>query len=301
MRYRSTHTALACLLLVVAGACSQSAEPPAPAPVAPSITVPAPAAPSVPSVPALKPRLYAALGDSYAAGGGLVPVEAGSGACRRSPSAYPRVLADQEGSTLDFAACSGATVDDLTVAGGQLASVDPASDLVTVTVGGNDAGFATVVGACAVDIEPCAGLDAGVEADLAQLGPNLNRLYRAIKDRAPRARLVVVGYPQVVPDPAKVDLDTCPAVGTPLPGRRITADDARWLREKGSRLNEVVSGAARATGATYVDVAGAFAGHEACTASPWLTGVVLTDLRGSFHPTVTGQAELARLVTRALA
>jgi hypothetical protein len=44
-----------------------------------------------------------------------------------------------------------------------------------------------------------------------------------------------------------------------------------------------------------------FAGHEACSADPWLTGVIITSLRASFHPTAAGQAELARLVVGALA
>ena len=65
-------------------------------------------------------------------------------------------------------------------------------------------------------------------------------------------------------------------------------------------MSTVIGDAAKAAGATYVDVAADFAGHEACSADPWLTGVVLTDLQGSFHPTAAGQAELARLVVRAL-
>jgi len=184
---------------------------------------------------------------------------------------------------------------------GQLASVDPASDLVTVTVGGNDVGFASVVGECVAGADPCSHLDADVEAALGRLGPTLEAAYRQIRARAPSARVLVVGYPQVVADPAKVDLGSCPAVGTILPTRRITADDARWLRQKGDRLSEVIGRAAKAAGASYVDVSSDFAGHEACAPDSWLTGVVLNDLKSSFHPTVAGQAELARLVTRALA
>ncbi len=271
--------ALGTALLILAAACSSSA------------TKPPPTEP-------FNLRIYAALGDSYAAGEGLAPFEADSGPCHRSPSAYPRVIAAQEGPTLGFAACTGATAADLA---GQLASVDPQSDLVTITVGGNDAGFATVVGDCLIATEPCSRLDAQVEASLGRLRPILAAVYGRVKARAPNARLVVVGYPQVVADPSKVDLDACPAVATPLPGRRITADDARWLREKGDRLSEVIRAATKATGGSYVDVAADFAGHEACAADPWLTGVVLVDLKASFHPTVAGQAELARLVTRALA
>jgi len=243
------------------------------------------------------PRIYAAVGDSYAAGEGLPPFEADSGRCHRSPSAYPRVVAAQEDSTLGFTACTGATVADLN---GQLQSVGPATDLITITVGGNDAGFATVVGDCLIATEPCSRLDAQVETALTQLAPALEAAYGRVKARAPKARLLVVGYPQVVADPSKVDIDGCPAVATPLPGRRITADDARWLRQKGDRLTEMIRTAAKAAGGSYVDVAGDFAGHEACSTEPWLTGVVLVDLKASFHPTVAGQAELARLVTAAL-
>ncbi|HEX3623481.1 MAG TPA: SGNH/GDSL hydrolase family protein [Acidimicrobiales bacterium] len=249
----------------------------------------------------LKPRIYAALGDSYAAGEGLAPFEADSGNCHRSPQAHPRLVAAQEGSTLDFAPCTGATVDAVVRAGGQLASVDPRSDLVTVTVGGNDLGFAEVIGDCVIDADPCSHLDAQVEASLAKLGPALEAAYRQIKARAPGARLLVVGYPQVVADPAKVAYDACSAVNSPIPGRRVGADDAVWLRQKGAQLSDVIQGAAKAAGASYVDVAGDFAGHEACSADPWLTGVVLTNLLASFHPTAAGQAELARLVIRALA
>ena len=246
------------------------------------------------------PRNYAALGDSYASGEGLPPFEPGSGDCDRSPAAYPRLVAGQEGSARNFAPCAGAVVAD-GGGGGQLATVDPNADLVTVTVGGNDLEFARVVADCLVGAQPCSTDDAEVEAALNRLGPALEDAYRQIKARAPRARLVVVGYPQLVADPAKVDLNTCPSLASPLPGRRIDAADGRWLREKGARLSTVIAGAARAVGASYVDVSADFAGHEACSADPWLTGIILSGLRASFHPTAAGQAELARLVVGALA
>lgn len=273
---------LAAVVLVVAAGCSSSSR---------SSSSPALHRP-------FRPTIYAALGDSYAAGEGLPPFEAGSGACHRSPSAYPRLVAAAAGATLGFLACSEAAVADVV---GQVASVDPAADLVTVMVGGNDVGFASVLGACVLDAVPCARLDAQVESDLGRLGPALEGAYRAIRARAPHARLLVVGYPQVVADPATVNVDACPAVAAPVPGRRITADDARWLRDKGARLSAVVSAAAKAAGATYVDVARDFGGHEVCTADPWVSGVMLVNLTASFHPTVAGQAELARLVTQALA
>jgi hypothetical protein len=207
-------------------------------------------------------------------------------------------VAAQEGPTLAFPACTGATTAE--VLGSQLASVTAGTDLVTVTVGGNDAGFASVVGECLIGADPCSTIDSRVEAALTALGPTLESTYRQVRARAPNATLVVVGYPQVVGDPAKVDVDACPTVATPLPGLRVTAVEARWLREKGAHLSDVVARSARAVGARYVDAQAAFAGHEACTADPWLSGVVLGDVRASFHPTARGQAELAALVGRAL-
>lgn len=245
-------------------------------------------------------RRYSAVGDSYASGEGLSPFEADSGRCHRSPRSYPGVVAGQEHAVLSFVACTGATVPDVVGPGGQIGSVDPDADLVTVTIGGNDAGFAIVVGDCVAGPVPCARLDGEINANLAKLEPTLEAAYRQLRQRAPHARLVVVGYPQVVADPATVDLDTCKAVGTPVVDRRITGDDARWMRDKGAQLSGVIAKAAQAAGARYVDVAAAFAGHEACSAQPWLSGFLLTDLEASFHPTATGQAELAKLVTRAV-
>jgi len=272
---------VACVLLLAA-ACSSTG----------------PATTQSPPTEPFRPRIYAALGDSYAAGEGLAPFEADSGPCHRSASAYPRLLAAQQGSSLDFTPCTGATIADLDA---QLASVDPLSDLVTVTIGGNDVGFAAVVGDCVIGAEACSRLEPEVTASLGRLGPALESAYGRIRARAPKARLVVVGYPQVVAEPATAGFDSCAAVATPLPNRRITGDDARWLRVQGAKLSEVIRLAATTAGATYVDVQRKFAGHEACTAAPWLSGVVLGDLRASFHPTQTGQAELAGLVARALA
>jgi len=245
-------------------------------------------------------RRYSAVGDSYASGEGLFPFEADASRCHRSAQGYPRLVANREHGLLTFAACTGATLSDVVGPGGQVDTVDPEADLLTVTIGGNDAGFATVVGDCVAGPLPCSRLDAEINANLARLGPALEAAYRQLHQRAPKARLVVVGYPQVVADPAVVNVDTCKAVSTPVEERRVTSDDARWMREKGAQLSAVVGKAAKAAGARYVDVAAAFAGHEACSAKPWLSGFLLTDIVASFHPTAAGQVELARLVTQAI-
>src|SRR5436190_1411556 len=102
MPYRTTHTrrraaVLACLV-VLSGACSSSSDRPAPAaPSLPAVSA-LPSAATVASLRPLVPTRYAAVGDSYAAGEGLIPFEPDSGPCHRSASAYPRLVAAQQSS-----------------------------------------------------------------------------------------------------------------------------------------------------------------------------------------------------------
>ena len=101
----------------------------------------------------------------------------------------------------------------------------------------------------------------------------------------------MVGYPHLVavPDPSR---------GPVCAG--LTLDEARWVREKGEDLARVVRTTAEAAGARYLDAASRFAGHEACTADPWMAGVTLP-VEGSFHPNAAGHQQLASLVEAAVA
>jgi lysophospholipase L1-like esterase len=99
--------------------------------------------------------------------------------------------------------------------------------------------------------------------------------------------VIVVGYPQLVVDPGEATTGSCAG---------MTLDENRWVRQQGDALNAVIRTAAVATGAVFVDAAGPFSGHEACTAQPWMEGVNLTDVASSFHPNAAGQEQLARLV-----
>jgi lysophospholipase L1-like esterase len=152
-------------------------------------------------------------------------------------------------------------------------------------------GFADVMADCVINDQPCTRLDAQVDAALAALAPRLAEIDTQIRQRAPHATLIVVGYPQLVIDPAKSSFPTCAG---------ITPDESRWVRQKGDQLNAAIRQAAQATGARYVDAATPFAGHEACSAQPWMVGVDLTNIVASFHPNALGQQELAKLVEAAL-
>src|SRR5262245_39089615 len=90
---------------------------------------------------------YTALGDSYSSGVGSRSYYSDSGACYRSPLAYPVRTAARLGATLTLAACSGARVAD--VQNNQLGSLNAGTTHVTVSVGGNDAGFVSVITQCA--------------------------------------------------------------------------------------------------------------------------------------------------------
>jgi lysophospholipase L1-like esterase len=93
---------------------------------------------------------YVALGDSYSSGTGTRDYSLNSG-CQRGPYAYPALIkADRPGTNLTFVACSGATTGD--VLANQVPSLNASTNVVTITIGGNDAGFSSVITACAAPL-----------------------------------------------------------------------------------------------------------------------------------------------------
>lgn len=158
------------------------------APAAAAVLVAAPAR-------AADPTDYAALGDSYSSGVGTV---AASGTCARSPQGYPQLWVDTHAvSSFAFVACSGATTDD--VLANQLDALNGGTDLVTISIGGNDAGFASTILTCKFGSDSDC-LTALGRADTyidTVLPGKLDRTYAAISGRAPNARVVVLGYPHL--------------------------------------------------------------------------------------------------------
>ena len=112
---------------------------------------------------------YVALGDSYSSGVGTRSYIDDGTSCQRSTLAYPSLLAAQRGYALDFRACSGATVADVT--NSQLGALNSGTSFVTISVGGNDAGFADVLTECALPgwASDCDGAIDGAQADHQQL------------------------------------------------------------------------------------------------------------------------------------
>ncbi|HTX60662.1 MAG TPA: GDSL-type esterase/lipase family protein, partial [Verrucomicrobiae bacterium] len=96
---------------------------------------------------------YVALGDSYSAGVGTRVFYEESGECDRSPDAYPPKIASKHSYTLNFEACSGAKTGE--VIEKQLGKLTSSTALVTITIGGNDAGFSNVMLNCALYYFTC--------------------------------------------------------------------------------------------------------------------------------------------------
>jgi lysophospholipase L1-like esterase len=244
-------------------------------------------------------RPLAALGDSYSSGEGAPPFDPAADGCDRGPLAWPlRVAAalDRPGALL---ACSGATTKDVLqpfkgqpAQVAELAALRPRPRIVTITIGGNDVGFGPVLSACVAD-DCQASIRTSVVTTLTVLPGRLAQTYRAIHRAAPGARLVVVGYPRLVPA-TDAAVTGCPWLSS---GERAA------LTRGGDRLDAVIAVEARRARATFVDVRPAFAGHELCSAQPWLVPIGFPDVPPSSyaHPSPAGQLAIAARVTAVLA
>jgi hypothetical protein len=221
---------------------------------------------------------YVALGDSYSAGLGAGDYLPTGTDCRRSGRAYPVLWASaHKVTTFAFAACNHARTSD--VLSGQLGTLGAGTRLVTLTVGGSDAGFVGVMTTCALGgTSRCLSAVAGARATMDRsLGDSLDRLYSAIRNRAPAARVVVLGYPHLY------HLRGVCEIGL--------QDSARAAINDGvDHLDAVIARRAAAHGFTFADVRAAFAGHEICSRSPWLHSVDVLAPTESYHPTAPGQS-----------
>ncbi|MPZ79841.1 MAG: SGNH/GDSL hydrolase family protein [Actinophytocola sp.] len=219
---------------------------------------------------------YVALGDSYSSGVGSRTYYADSGSCYRSPKAYPVLVAQRIGAPLTFAACSGARVPDVL---NQLGGLSSATAFVTVSVGGNDAGFADVITKCAYPWPwTCWGdIDAANNYIRNTLPGSLDNLYNQIRSRAPGAQVAVVGYPRLF------NGEECNF------GARISSGEQAELNRTADLLATTIAGRAAAHGFGFVDVRSAFTGHAVCDDVEWLNG--LSDpILESYHPNATGQS-----------
>lgn len=233
-------------------------------------------------------KTYVALGDSYSAGVGTGSPE---NECFQSKEGYPALIAGATGWKLDYRACSGA---DVAKVAGQVTQMATHAEIVTVTAGGNDAGFATILGACATgDDAVCAATIQQFDRTVLRgtLPGALKGLYRSVQRTAPRAKLLVVGYPRL--------FDGKDCLGAPGGPFYISEREQAMLNAYTDRLNRVIEQRARASGAHFVDATRTFSGHGVCSSTPYITGLGTSQLE-IFHPNDAGNIAYARLIARHL-
>ncbi|MDT0308700.1 SGNH/GDSL hydrolase family protein [Streptomyces sp. DSM 44917] len=232
----------------------------------------------LPSPAAAASGAYVALGDSYAAGVGAGDYDPASGDCRRSAVAHPALWAEaHDPASFEFTACSGARTQD--VLASQLGPLDRETALVSVTAGGNDAGFADTIQTCVLrGTDAClTALAAADEYIRAALPAALDALYAEIVERAPNAEVAVLGYPHLY------ELDGGCLLG-------ISEESRAVINATADLLNETIAKRAADHGFAFGDVRPAFDGHEICSSDEWLHSVTLP-VGDSYHPTAEGQAE----------
>lgn len=217
---------------------------------------------------------YVALGDSYSSGTGTRDYY--DSGCQRSTYSYPALLAERIGATVDLQACSGATVADVTA--NQLGALNAETDYVTITVGGNDAGFTDVMFECAQPewSSDCDGAVDGAQAYIRDTLPgSLDGLYSEIAARAPNATVVVGDYPRLFMG------EDCNA------GTWFSPQEQQRLNETADQLATAIGTAASAHGFGFADVRDAFVGHAVCDAEAWINGLS-NPVGESYHPNRDG-------------
>ncbi|MEV1048823.1 SGNH/GDSL hydrolase family protein [Streptomyces sp. NPDC049916] len=219
---------------------------------------------------------YVALGDSYSSGVGAGSYDGSS--CKRSSRAYPALWAAANSpASFHFTACSGARTDDVT--SGQLGPLNASTDLVSVSVGGNDAGFADVMTTCVLQSEAtCLNRIATARAYVDSTLPGrLDSVYAAIRTKAPAAQVVVLGYPRFYQ-----------LSGSCVAG--LSERERAAINGASDHLNAATAKRAADHGFTFGDVRAAFTGHEICSGDSWLHSVNWLNIGESYHPTVAGQS-----------
>jgi lysophospholipase L1-like esterase len=230
---------------------------------------------------------YVALGDSYSSGVGTRVFYEEAGECERSPDAFGPKIAAAKGYALSFQACSGAKTTE--VIAKQLGTLSSSTSLVTITIGGNDAGFSNVIINCALFYFTCGSAISEANAFIrGKLPALLETTYKDIRAKAASAKVLVLGYPKLFTKEGK----TCNV-------NFLTSGNEKKMNESAELLDSVIRGRTEAAGFSFVNPTSAFEAHEVCSSSEWLNGQS-NPLSESYHPNISGQAEFASLIEAAL-
>ena len=268
-------------------------------------------------------KSYAALGDSYSAGNGTKD-SSYSASCVRGPKAWPMLFGTDAGLSIvgtpsssnnSFFACSGATSsDELHGNSGQnqpdqvselqkYAARNGTPGLLTITAGGDDVKFASVLTTCyvwggSICTHALKGALTYLTTGQGYFEHNLKELYvEAAKAAGAGAKLEVVGYPRIFPSSLGwFDLAYhCDWLATVPSGLTL-------IREITTNLNDDIEQAAGRAHDGYVSIENALNNHELCRGESWLAD--LSPHNGSIsiagHPLLKGQEAMASTVLQQL-
>jgi len=236
---------------------------------------------AMPAAEAASAVNYVALGDSYSSGLGAGSYISSSGSCDRSNNAYPEQWAGAHApASFVSVACAGATTSD--VISSQVSALSASTTLVSLTIGGNDAGFSSTMETCVLhSTSTCVNAVSADETYIAsQLPGRLDSALQAIRSHAPSAKIVLLGYPALY-DLSKSS--TCIGLST---------TDRTALNGAADQLDSAMGSAAARSSATFADVRSRFSGHEICDGgSSWLNSVNILSISSSYHPNASGQIQ----------
>ena len=258
---------------------------------------------------------YVALGDSYSAGEGAYATPADTAPanrCHRTSQAYPWIIANdfKFAHGMAFWACSGAeTRNVLHGQNGEPPQINRLSSdtsLVTISIGGNDTGFATVLAGCVLKLpwsSGCRSQGLAVGKRLTTLHGTMTALLQTITAKAPNARVLVIGYPRIFSDSS-----------SDWASNNLGLGDLRWLNARGEEVDQLLRQVVQDQddaiqrlhwkgSCEYVDTYAAFAGHEVGSSVPYVNNLdmnlmAMTAQPDSFHPTAAGYKALAALVRK---
>ncbi|MFK4069782.1 SGNH/GDSL hydrolase family protein [Streptomyces sp. NPDC029674] len=255
------------------------------------------------------PLRYVALGDSYSAGSGVLPLDTRAPLlCARTSLNYPHLIAASSGARLTDVTCGGAQTKHFTTS--QYPGVAPQFDalksdteLVTLTIGGNDNNtFINAILSCGSagvlsggKGSPCKDQYGDMFKDQIETKtyPAIKASLNEIRNRSPKARIAILGYPWITPAKA------VPGCFAKLP---IADGDVPYLRDVQTHLNGAAQRAATETGTTFVDLAAASDAHDACqpVGRRWIEPVLFGTNFVPVHPNALGEAGMATEAAKAL-
>ena len=245
------------------------------------------------------PDQYVALGDSFSSGVGTNSYTLSS-SCRRGVYAYPWLVAQQRANTsLTFVACSGASTAD--VMASQIQLVNAETDIVTITIGGNDIGFSSIAEDCFTlqrTGSPCRdqyvqnGRDE-ISERIAATAPKVAAVFQGIHERSPQARVFVLTYAAIFPEEGDFGC---------WPQMPVADGDIVYLREKQKELNAMLVQQAGLNGVGVIDWYQASIGHDACKPPGirWVEPAVPANAAAPIHPNLGGMLGASELLTAAL-